>query len=167
MRRVLFAAVLLFACDSKDSGEGEAAKTAQADAPVLPSPQDVCSAYKAVPRPDNVFVISATTAPRSIKENFDKTAALADVTELRSESEPPDGERQMHKGFVHSRRLTLAKDGPSWKVTKEEVTSHNEIFYVRRPVGQDPRKLFGAQIIERYGPKGGVACVGEQPASHG
>lgn len=31
------------------------------------------------------------------------------------------------------------------------------------PPDQDPRKLFGAQVIERYGPKGGTVC--ELPAA--
>jgi hypothetical protein len=66
----------------------------------------------------------------------------------------------MHKGFVHARRLTLTKDDAGWSVSKEDVTSHNEIFYVRRPVGDDPATLFGDQIMQRYGPKGGVACIG-------
>jgi hypothetical protein len=109
MRRVLLASLLLWACDSKRGDESNA--KAEPPAPALPTPEDVCAACKTVSLPDNVFVLSATTTTGSIKFNFDQTAALAENTELRAESEPPDGERQMYKGFVHARRLPLTDEG--------------------------------------------------------
>ena len=158
MRRLLLTTLLVLACDAKEPADEEA-KLADAP-PRLPTPEEVCAVYKALPLPDNTFVLTATTTKLSIRSTFDGKGATAEISELRSESEPPEGDRQMHRGISVGRRLTMTLEGGRWAFSKEEETSRDRIFYVRRPVGDDPRNLFGAQVMERYGPKGGVVCIG-------
>lgn len=163
MRRLLFASSLLLACDAKKDTLPDA--PTGADPVSLPSVADVCAAYRGVELPENVFVLSATVVEKGIKHTADKSAAVLEVTELRSESEPPEGERQMHRGFVQTRRLTLEPGDGAWSVKSEEQTARDRIFYVRRPLDEDPRNFFGAQIVERYGPKGGIDCMSEAAAT--
>ena len=157
MRRLLLLPILLLACDAKSETLPDA--PTETDAIALPSVADVCAAYRAVDLPENVFVLSATVVEKGIKHTADKASAVVEVTELRSESEPPEGERQMHRGFVQTRRLTLKPGSGTWSVSAEEETARDRIFYVRRPVGEDPRNFFGEQVVERYGPKGGTDCM--------
>lgn len=157
MRYLLLAPFLLLACDSAPDILTDA--PAQSEPVALPSVAEVCTAYRAVELPENVFVLSATVVEKGIKHTVDKSGAVLEVTELRSESEPPEGERQMHRGFVQTRRLTLSRSDGGWTVSKEEQTARDRIFYVRRPLDEDPRNFFGAQIVERYGPKGGTDCM--------
>ncbi|MCR9161317.1 MAG: hypothetical protein ACE37F_12340 [Nannocystaceae bacterium] len=161
MRRLLLASSLLLACDSKTESLPDA--PTGPDPVGLPTAADVCAAYKAVDLPQNVFVLSANLVEAGIKHTADKGAAVVEVTELRSESEPPEGERQMHRGFVQTRRLTLEPADTGWAVRNEEETSRDRIFYVRRPLGEDPRTFFGEQIVQRYGPKGGIDCMASAP----
>jgi hypothetical protein len=160
--RILRIAVLLgcIGCDGNagqpaDSG---AAKAATPTEPVL-GPADVCAAWSTLEVPPHVAVIAASATQGAIASAPDGAGMTGQVVELRAESGAIENGQKRIDGIGLTRKFTLKHDGKAWTVVDQKVVSRDEIFYLRKAPDQDPRKLFGAQVIERYGPKGGTACA--------
>jgi hypothetical protein len=159
--RILRLAVVC-ACLGCDAGAGEPADsaTAKASAPSEPTlePADVCAAWSTLEVPPHVAVIAASATKGAIAPAPDGSGMTGQVVELRAESGAIENGQKRIDGIGLTRKFTLKHDGTSWTVVDQKVVSRDEIFYLRKAPDQDPRKLFGAQVIERYGPKGGTAC---------
>lgn len=153
--------VLQVACDAKDDEATAAGPSApSAAAPALPSLSgaDVCKAFVAVPTPPHIVTIAASATESAIEPTPDGTGMKADVFELRAESGPIENGQRRIDGITVIRELVLKHDGKAWSIASDKATSRSEIFYVHKTADHNPRKLFGAQVIERYGPKGGTPC---------
>jgi len=157
---VLFASI---GCDGNaapaDSGTAKAAEPSQ---PTL-EPADVCKAWAQLEVPPHVVVIAASATKGAIAAAPDGAGMTGQVVELRAESGAIENGQKRIDGIGLTRKFTLRHDGTAWAVVDQKVVSRDEIFYLRKAPDQDPRKLFGTQVVERYGPKGGTAC--EVPAA--
>lgn len=118
----------------------------------------MCKAFVAVPTPPHIVTIAASATESAIEPTPDGTGMKADVFELRAESGPVENGQRRIDGITVIRELVLKHDGKAWSITSDKATSRSEIFYVHKTADHNPRKLFGAQVIERYGPKGGTPC---------
>lgn len=129
-----------------------------------PSTDDVCKAYLALPPDPNVVPIAASATEGAIRLTADGGGMKAQIVELRAEAGPIENGQRRIDGISVTRELTLRNDG-AWTVVAESSSSRSELFYVHKTPDHDPRKLFGASVIERYGPKGGTACALPTPPS--
>ncbi|MBC8071408.1 MAG: hypothetical protein IAG13_23985 [Deltaproteobacteria bacterium] len=125
---------------------------------VKPTGAEVCKAFATLPVPPDVVTIAASATEGAIEPTADGTGMNAQVVELRAESGPVTNGKRRIDGITLVRELVLRNDGGGWSVVTERSSSRSEIFYVHKTPEHDPRKLFGAQIVERYGPKGGLPC---------
>lgn len=157
------ALLLVLACGvvGCDADKPASRDTPTPSAPALPAltPDDVCKAFAALPTPGHVTVIAASATENAIEPTADGTAMTAQVAELRAETGPVENGQRRIAGITLTRELTLKHDGTAWSVASEKGVSRSEIFYIRKTPDHDPRTLFGAQVVERYGPKGGKACA--------
>ena len=159
--RNLRLAVLLagLACDGNaapaDSGDTKAATPSE---PTL-TPADVCKAWASVEVPPHVVVIAASATQGAIAKAPEGDGMSGQVVELRAESGAIENGQKRIDGIGLTRKFTLKHDGTAWTIADQKVVARDEIFYLRKAPDQDPRKLFGAQVIERYGPKGGTPCA--------
>jgi hypothetical protein len=158
--RTLRLAVLLacLGCDGNaapaDSGSAKATTPSE---PTL-TPADVCKAWASVEVPPHVVVIAASATQGAIAKASDGDGMTGQVVELRAESGAIENGQKRIDGIGLTRKFTLKHDGTAWTIAEQKVVARDEIFYLRKAPDQDPRKLFGTQVIERYGPKGGTPC---------
>lgn len=152
--------VCCLACDAKP--EPAADKSVVVDTKTTsaakPTGAQVCKAFATLPTPPDVVTIAASATEGAIEPTADGSGMNAQIVELRAESGPVENGRRRIDGITLVRELVLRDEGGTWKVVTDRSSSRSEIFYVHKTPEHDPRTLFGAQIVERYGPKGGVAC---------
>lgn len=153
--------VLVLALVGCDADKPAADAALSAPAPSLPAltPEEVCQAFVELPTPSHVVIIAASATHNAIAPRADGTGMTAKVVELRAESGAVENGQRRIDGITLTRELTLKHDGAKWSVVGDKGVSRSEIFYVRKTPDHDPRTLFGAQVVERYGPKGGTACA--------
>lgn len=151
--------VVCIGCD-RDGGAAADAGPAKAATPSPPTlaPADVCAAWSTLEVPPHVVVIAASATQGAIAPAPDGKGMTGQVVELRAESGAIENGQKRIDGIGLTRKFTLEHDGAAWTIVDQKVVSRDEIFYLRKAPDQDPRKLFGTQVIERYGPKGGTAC---------
>lgn len=168
LRITVLVATTLVACDSEPAPAPEpiTIKAGGAARPEgAPSTEDVCAAYLTLTSPPHVIPIAASATEGSIKPAPDGSGMRAQIIELRAETGPVENGQRRIDGIAINRDLTLRNDGSTWKVIAESSTSRSELFYLHKTPDHDPRTLFGASVIERYGPKGGTPCKLPTPAS--
>jgi hypothetical protein len=161
-RATVLIATTLLACDAEPEQppapitikSGAAARPAGA-----PSTDDVCKAYLTLSAPPHVIAIAASATEGAIKPAPDGSGMKAQIVELRAETGPVENGKRRIDGISLTRELTLRNDGGTWTVINESDTSRSELFYLHKTPDHDPRTLFGASVIERYGPKGGTPCA--------
>lgn len=154
------ALVVCIGCDTKDDGKPAAEGPSAPSAATLPSLSgaEVCKLFVAVPTPPHIVTIAASATESAIEPTADGTGMKAQVFELRAESGPVENGQRRIDGITVIRELVLKHDGTTWSIASDKSTSRSEIFYVHKTADHNPRKLFGAQVIDRYGPKGGTPC---------
>jgi hypothetical protein len=150
----------LFAVLGCDGSTPADTGTASTQAPAKPTltGADVCKAWSALEVPPHVAVIAASATQGAIAAAPDGGGMTGQVVELRAESGAIEDGQKRIDGIGLTRKFTMTHDGTTWTIVDQKVVARDEIFYLRKAPDQDPRKLFGAQVIERYGPKGGTAC---------
>jgi hypothetical protein len=151
----------LACCDAKPEPAKDAPSSlgvSAAAALAKPSGTEVCKAFLALPTPPDIVMIAASATEGAIEPTADGTGMNAQIVELRAESGPVEHGQRRIDGITLMRELVLHREGDTWSVATDRSSSRSEIFYVYKTPEHDPRKLFGAQIVERYGPKGGVPC---------
>lgn len=163
LRGTLLVTIALVACDAKPETPPAPTVTLEAGAAArpagAPTTDEVCKAYLTLSTPPHVIPIAASATEGAIKPAADGSGMKAQIVELRAETGPVENGQRRIDGISLTRELTLRNDGGTWTVIAESGTSRSELFYLHKTPDHDPRKLFGASVIERYGPKGGTACT--------
>jgi hypothetical protein len=149
---------LVVGCDAGAPAPADAPAKAAAPEPPTLTGADVCKAWRTVEVPPHVVVIAASATEGAIRPAHGKSAMVGQIVELRAESGAVEDGKKRIDGIGLTREFELTHDGTAWAIADQKVVSRDEIFVLRKGPDEDPRKLFGAQVIERYGPKGGTPC---------